>query len=196
MSHLLATDLEYTGLAEQSAITEIAIVHYNGEERLSEFVIKVHPENAPVALGALKVTRQSPLSIRTEALMPEFAAQALVEYFCNKVFPVVGNKKLKWLGHNVHGDVTRLKKLLERFGYTGWDEVFDYHLEDTAPMGSLLRNAGVLTMDKLSLGTLAEALEIESDKDKLHGALYDIDTTAKCYFKMIKLLRGLHGKSK
>ena len=79
-------------------------------------------------------------------------------------------------------------------GYLGWGDIFDYSIIDTSVIGNYLREAGVITLDKMSLGNLAETLGISFDKTQLHTALVDAELSAKCYFIMLNLMRKNYRK--
>lgn len=204
-NHVLALDLETTGLPEDKpSIIEIGCIHYNGEERVSEFQLRFQPKwDRNISLGALKVNKATPATLHT---LPEGNQQLLtnaqgleqfVQYLCFKVFPVIGNKKLKVLGQNVGFDIQLLKAGLEEINYNGWQYIFDHSIIDTSVIGNFLREAGTIELEKMSLGALAELLGVEVDKEKLHTALYDADISAKCYFALLKLQRNFkNGKQK
>lgn len=198
IGHILALDLETTGLSEHKpSIIEIGCVHYNGEERLSHFNETFQPNwNKNIALGALRVNKATPISLIVGSEHKN-GLTSFVQYLCDKVFPVIGNKKLTIVGQNVAFDVQLLRNELEEIGYVGWTEVFDYGVIDTSCLGKALREVGIIEVDKLSLETLAQALGISVTKDKLHTALYDAELSAICYFQILRQLRDLkRGKSK
>lgn len=188
-NHLLGLDLETTGLDKNStSVTQIALVHYNGEQRLSDFNMYVRPqEHLNFELGALKVTNKT-FADYSKHQDREEAAKLLVHYLVRQVFPSAGNKEIKIVGHNVAFDVVRLRDFLASYNITGWDSVFSYRLIDTATIGQFLRDTGVIKLDKMSLGNLAKALGIEVEDNKLHDALVDVDLTFKCYFEMLKII--------
>lgn len=190
--HILALDCETTGLSEHKpSIIEIGCIHFNGEERLSEFNLTFQPNwNKNIALGALKVNKATPESL-VMGVSHTSGLTAFVQYLCDKVFPVVGNKKLTIVGQNVAFDVQLLRNELEEHGFVGWNEVFDYGVLDTSCLGKTLREVGLIEVDKLHLETLAQALGIPIIKDKLHTALYDAELSVLCYFAIIKLLRNI-----
>lgn len=198
MSHVLGTDVETTGLDQgTTSLTEVALVHYNGEERLSELRLRILPKQEKlINLGALRVTKQNLDSLYINAHAPADAAYMITNYLCNKVIPVVGNKELRILGHNVSGDIARIKSLLQEHNIVGWDEIFSYRLIDTATIGEFLRTCGALEMDKMSLENLAKALGIDTTKYEFHTALGDTDVTFAVYFAMLKLMRANYGKGK
>jgi DNA polymerase III epsilon subunit-like protein len=195
MSHILAIDLESTGLdVEKCNITEIALSHINGEEVLSSFSIKMNPSESSVkTLYALKLTSREINS--NEYISQEEGFYQLMRYLLKEVFPKLGNKKLDILGHNCSFDIKMLQNFLLRYNVTGWAEIFNYSIKDTSTIGNFLRECGVLKLDKMSLMNLAECLGIEVDKTKAHGAVYDKDITVQCFFKMKKLLSNINKDS-
>lgn len=193
-NHVLALDLETTGLDfKTNSIIEIGCVHFNGNERLSECQIKMQPrKDARVSMGALRVNKFC--SDESERMEYVLGMSDFVRYLMNTVIPVSGNKELKILGHNVAFDVTWLRSALEEEHITGWSEIFSHRVMDTAGIGEFLRECNILQFDKMSLGNLAVALNVAVEKDKLHGALYDAELSAKCYFAMKELMRVNYGK--
>lgn len=196
--HVLGMDVETTGLDQDTtSLTEVALVHYNGEERMSELNIRIAPRaERLVNLGALRVTKQNLDSLYDNAYAPDLAAHVITNYLVDKVIPIVGNKELRILGHNVAGDISRIKGLLKEFKIVGWDEIFSYRVIDTGTIGEFLRTCGAIEMDKMSLENLAKALGIDTTKYKFHTALGDTDVTFAAYFAMLKLMRANYGKSK
>lgn len=198
MSHLLGLDVETTGLDQATtSLVEVAFVHYNGEERLSDLNIRILPKPEKlINLGALKVTKQNLTNLNTNAYTPKEAAYIITNYICNKVLPLTGNKELRIIGHNVSGDIARIRELLEENGIVGWNEIFSYRTTDTATIGEFMRTCGAIEIDKMSLETLAKSLGIDTSKYKFHTALGDVDVTFQVYFAMLKLMRNNYGKNK
>lgn len=196
--HVLGMDVETTGLDQDTtSLTEIALVHYNGRERQSELNIRVVPKQEKlVNLGALKVTKQNLDSLYDNAYATDMAAYTVTNYLVKEVLPKVGNKELRILGHNVSGDIARVKGLLKENKIVGWDEIFSYRVIDTGTIGEFMRTCGAIEMDKMSLENLAKALGIDVTKYKFHTALGDTDVTFEAYFKMLDLMRTHYGKSK
>lgn len=196
-NHILALDLETTGLPEDKpSIIEIGCIHYNGEDRVSEYQLRFQPKwDHNISLGALKVNKATPKTLQAGIANSEGMKQ-FVQYLCTKVFPVIENKKLKVLGQNVGFDIQLLKAALEESGFNGWHYIFDRSIIDTSVIGGFLRQSGTIKLEKMSLEALAEVLGVQVEKEKLHTALYDAELSAKCYFAMLKLQRDLkNGKN-
>lgn len=195
--HTLALDLETTGLPEDKpSIIEIGCIHFNGEERISDFSTKFQPKwGRNISLGALKVNKAT---LEKFAGMPDYeeGIKSFVSYLTDHVFPVIGNKKIKVIGQNVGFDITLLRAALEELGFTGWQHIFDHSINDTSVLGNALREAGIIELDKMSLENLALALGVKVKKDLLHTALYDGELSAECYFAILKLLRNLKNGKK
>ena len=196
-NHILALDLETTGLPEDKpSVVEIGCVHYNGEERVSEFSVKFQPDwYKNISLGALRVTKTDleDFSARPEA---DTGAIKFVSYLVNDVFPITGSKQIKILGQNVAFDVQLLRKYLKRHKVTGWQYIFNHGVIDTSSIGNFLREAGLIELEKMSLELLAEFFKLEVKKELLHTGLYDADLSARVYFAALKLVRDLkNGKN-
>lgn len=194
-NHMLALDLETTGLPQHNpSVIEIGAVHYNGEQRVSEFTIKMQPDwSKNIALQALRCNKADITDLMTRPPHSK-GAEAFVNYLVQTVFPVVGNKKISILGQNVGFDIQLLKGYLTDHKVCDWESVFEHKIIDTAVLGQFLRDTGIITVEKLGLETLAEALKIEVEQEKLHTGLYDAELSAKCYFAMLKLVRANYGK--
>lgn len=194
--HVLWTDVETVGLdPDDNPVIEVGFAHYNGEEMISEFQVKMRPwpdwadeeerDRVFVSLGALKCNGLSYSELQ-ELGSRNVAVQQIVDYLLS-VIKKVGRKKLKLGGHNVAFDIQRIRELLEEHNITNWGEVFDYSFIDTSVIGNFLRDTKVITLDIMSLENLAEVLGLEPDKNKVHTALYDTHLSAKAYFAMKKL---------
>lgn len=198
-NHVLALDLETTGLDfKTGSIIEIGAIHYNGHEVVSTFDLKFPAKtNSTVSLGALKVNKRPIDSVVTyNDVANADGLKEFVKWLMTSVVPKVGDKAFQILGHNVAFDVTWLRYALEEIGITGWSEIFNHRVRDTAAIGEFLREAGVLEMDKMSLTNLAISLKVPVVKEALHGAFYDAKLSAMCYFAMKELMRVNYGKSK
>lgn len=195
--HTLCLDLETTGLNEDKpSIIEIGCVHYNGEERLSDFNIKFQPKPGKgISLGALKVNKATLEKLASYPTYEE-GLKAFVSYLTDHIFPAVGNKKLKITGQNVGFDIQLLRAALEELGFCGWQYIFDHSINDTSVLGNALRDAGILEFDKMSLENLAVVLGISVNKELLHTALYDAELSGLVHFAILKLLRALKNGKK
>lgn len=189
MSNILFLDTETTGVdSDKNEVIEIACQYYQNDKLHSEFQTKMQLSwKKDISMGALRVNRcdveNNDLPYREEA------AAKFVKYLVS--LPGDRQNPITVGGHNVAFDIVGLKKFLAGEGYSGWGDIFSYNQVDTATICNFLRVAGIIKMDRLSLANLAKALEIEVDKTKTHGAMYDTQLTVACYFKMLKMLKEL-----
>ena len=186
----LFIDVETTGLdLDKNSVIQIACSYYTGTTLVTSFEGKFPiRQNTIVDLGALQVNKFNYQEL------PNFhdSIDQLVEFLLklpqNKEDPIL------LAGHNVSFDILALKKLLKSYNIEGVDRLFSYRVIDTSTIGEFLRQTGVIKLSRMSLANLAKALEIEVDETKTHKADYDIELTAKCYFKMIEKVEALTKK--
>lgn len=191
MSFNLVIDCETTGLDIINCdITEISMLLYNGEESVSSFNIKMDPsKESHKYLKALQITKRN---LDTEYYSQDLGFNELMKYMTKEMFPIIGNKKITIIGHNISFDIQLVRNFLEKYNIFGWNEIFNVSVIDTSTIGNFLRDCGVIKLDKMSLMNLAECLGIEIDKNLAHGAKYDTEITWKCYLKMKKLLESIN----
>lgn len=183
----LFIDVETTGLdPDRNSVIQIACSYYSGTQLVTSFEGKfpIRP-NTIVDLGALQVNK-----FKYDEL-PNFhdSINQLVEFLLK--LPQNREDPMLFAGHNVAFDILALKKLLKSYNIEGVDRLFSYRVVDTSTIGEFLRQSGVIKLTRMSLANLAKALEIEVDETKTHKADYDIELTAKCYFKMIEKVSSL-----
>lgn len=186
MEHHLFIDTETTGVnPDNNEVIEVAAILYTDGKKINSFNSFLDfSSSAEISLGALRVNRRklidSGLTNRTKAI--KLFADFLVSLPNDRQNPVIVG------GHNTHFDVNFLKKMLEEERLTGWGDLFAYSVIDTSTIGNFLRSAGYITFDRMSLANLAQALNITVDKNKTHGAYYDAELSALCYYKMKSML--------
>lgn len=185
--NLLVLDLETTGLdSEANGILSIAAKLYNSNrEVVTSFKSNCNPEDAEINLGALKVNRftiETIKSLRSE--------KDTILHFCDWLLSLKVDGELVVAGHNVHFDLSFIKSKLKKYNISGFDQAVSHRVIDTASVGRVLVEAGVLPKNtKISLKDLVVASGIEYDSERHHSAEYDVNITAKLLFKMIDLLK-------
>ena len=190
--NILFLDVESTGIdVSKNEVVEIACEFWQAETLVSKFntLLELSGSNSvEVNLGALKVNSYL-TRVESELLVsrPD-AAASFVRYLVD--LPKDKQNPIYVGGHNAAFDVVALKKFLADHNYSGWNEIFAINIIDTATIGNILREAGLINFDRMSLANLAKALNIEVNTKKTHGAKYDTELTARCYFEMLKLLRS------
>lgn len=186
MSNLLFMDLETTGVHyDKNEVVEIACQFYQNGELKKTFHTHMNTSGTKdISLGALKVNRHV-YGLHYEDR--EVAAINLVNFLVS--LPSSKDTPISIAGHNVAFDVQMIKEFLKEFNIIGWGELFSYSVVDTSTIANTLRTAGILKMDRMSLGALARTLKLDVDSTKTHSAEYDTELSAKCYFKMIEILR-------
>lgn len=193
--NILFLDTETTGLIPgKHSIVEIACIHYKDGKRMSDFQRKFISNQAILDMGALRVNKHNTASlIDIGKKMPEDKAVFdFMDYLLS-----IDNKDLHVCGHNVHFDVDHIKALLTKYGIEGWDQAVSYRQLDTCDRGRMLIEAGIITQEMggrgAGLKTIAAALGVTVDAEKLHGAMYDTELCAQVYFKMIEVLQNRRG---
>lgn len=193
--NILFLDTETTGLtAGKHSIVEIACIHYKDGKRMSDFNRKFISNTAILDMGALRVNKHSTQSLLDigKACSEQKATFDFMDYLLT-----LDNKDLHVCGHNVHFDVDHIKALLAKHGIEGWDQAVSYRQLDTCDRGRMLIEAGIITQEMggrgAGLKTIASALGVTVDAEKLHGAMYDTELCAQVYFKMIEVLKNRRG---
>lgn len=193
MKNLLFMDLETTGVEyDLNEVVEIACQFYQEGKLNKTFHVHMeHSGSKEINLGALKVNRHD---IGFKGYTPrKDAMEEFVQFLIS--LPVSKDDPISIAGHNVAFDVQGIKEYLKEYKVKGWDRLFSYSVVDTSTTANFLRDTGVIKMDRMSLGALGKALGIDVDNTKTHGAEYDTELTAKCYFKMKKLVQDMKFKS-
>lgn len=193
--NILFLDTETTGLvAGKHAICEIACAHYKNGELQSTFQRKFISPQAILDMGALRVNKHNTASL-TQIGKECSESQAVFDFM--DYLLTLDTKDLHVCGHNVHFDVGHIKALLEKHGIEGWDQSVSYRQLDTCDRARMLIESGIITQEMggrgAGLKTIAQALGVAVDQEKLHGAMYDVELCAAVYFKMIEVLRNRRG---
>lgn len=93
-------------------------------------------------------------------------------------------EKLEPLGHNVSGDIRRVKEDLISEG--SWNKFVSYRVQDTGTVGNFLKKQGKIPKEiSGSLGSYANHFGI--DNSKAHDAKGDCEMTLAVYKEMLKL---------
>ena len=193
--NILFIDTETTGLIPgKHSIIEIACRHYKNGQLQSRFAQKFISNEAILDMGALKVNKSTTASLMEIGKnCPEHKAVFLfMDYLLS-----LDNKDLHVCGHNVHFDVNHIKALLNKYSIEGWDQVVSYRQLDTCDRARMLIEAGIINQEMGARGaglkTIAAALGVKVEDDKLHGAEYDVELCAQVYYKMIEVLQNRRG---
>jgi DNA polymerase III alpha subunit (gram-positive type) len=170
----MVLDAETTGvdIIEDTPV-QICWALYDGEEKTHENEIFIQTPNYPENLSKMTGITQEDLDAGLTAFV---AAKTFKDVFWYEKPDVV-------VGHNIFKfDLMIIQNWLhktlreERFRLPEINEMYDTMMSARSVFG---------TTKWLKLETLCKKLDIEVDTEKTHNALYDIDLTAKCYFKMI-----------
>ena len=190
--NILFLDVETTGVdVNKNEVVEIACEYWQDTKLESKFDCLLElsgSKTIEINLGALKVNNYLSRLQGEVAVNREVATDVFVQYLVS--LPKDKQNPIYVGGHNAAFDVVALKKLLADHGYSGWNEIFAVNIIDTATIGNVLREVGLINFDRMSLTNLSKSLGIKVDSKKTHGAKYDTELTAKCYFEMLKLLRS------
>lgn len=153
-----------------------AIVTRNSDGNMtihSELDLKIKPDNNNsynVTAGAMKVNKIDLVKHDTEAMSLTDASRALYTFI--QTGSNNGTNKLIPIGHNVKFDISFIVNQLLKESL--WNNYVSYHSLDTVTLGLALKIQGKLPKNTyLSLGKLAQALKINTEKGELHTAKYD-----------------------
>lgn len=93
-------------------------------------------------------------------------------------------EKLEPLGHNVSGDIRRVKEDLISPG--SWDKFVSYRVQDTGTVGNFLKKQGKIPKEiSGSLSSYCDYFKV--DRTQAHTAKGDVLMTAAVYKEMLKL---------
>lgn len=99
---------------------------------------------------------------------------------------IVNNRKLIVAGHNLHFD----KRFIVSQLRMDWNKYFHYREIDTQVVAGFLKDVGLLHLKSTGLDALASSLGIKGRSAGAHNALDDAKVTARCYLKMVYIVRN------
>jgi DNA polymerase III subunit epsilon len=179
--NILFLDTETSGLDPKvHGILQIAAEFHQDGKLIKSFNEKCNTNIKTIDLGALKVNKVAFGSIKN--LTPN---EVVLKLFVDFILGLPANTIIA--GHNVSFDINFLKEWLTVNGVTGWGSIFSHRVLDTYPLAAYLKEIGAIKTDKLHLENIAEALNIAVNKSDLHSAQYDVELTAKIYYKIVEL---------
>lgn len=192
---ILFLDLETTGLDPlTNSIVQIAAEYHIDGKKQDQFFVEIKPpisQDRLISLDALKVTK---LNLNKIFNSGKDEGPALIS-FVDWVLSLDANK-LSICGHNVHFDIAFMKNLFRRYNLNGWDNIISHRIEDTCSLARSLQKAGILPNSSVSLGSLAELLNITiPENETLHNAKTDVRVTSEIYYKLINKLKLMTGVS-
>ncbi len=182
----LFLDTETGGLDPRShSLLSLGLVvgDASGVEDSLEILIKHEPY--VLTGGGMKVNRIDLARHHEAALSPPDALNQLDE-FLNRNFPAKARVTL--VGHNVAFDHAFLSEFLLAAGRDP-EGRFHHRIVDTHSIASGLRDAGKLTLQRLSSDSLFEHFDIQVPPEKRHTALGDSLATFELYWKLVELCR-------
>lgn len=192
MDYYLVPDTESGGLdSRKHKFLEIgASVYDENGTKVDEFHQLLPMDQVPgtVTMMALKINKY--LSREEFAKQP---AHDVAKSFAAWTVSVSEKYKPTLVGQNIGHDIKFINQFMEHFGYEGWSELFSYHVMDTCQLGLILKQVGLIKVERYSLKNLCEALGIELNN--AHTAVADSNATAQVWFKGMKLLKDAVAKS-
>jgi DNA polymerase III epsilon subunit-like protein len=198
-NQMCVIDCETTGLDPNwNEMWQLCVMpldsNLNQREDVPPFFIEMkpeHPERAIFDNATMRKNRKKMQLACTRGLDPLKAIDLFREWTDKLDLPFTRTglrKKIKPLGQNYAFDRGFLMKWL---GIADYDELFDYHYDDTMNTANYLNNVAAMKAERVpftrvGLSSLARAFNIEFDH---HDALQDCLATAKVYKAMLQ--RGL-----
>ena len=192
---ILFIDTETTGLSSKPNMHEIIQLGgllCNNRHIIESISIKCQPTAwSKISKQALDVTN---LSIDTLKSYPE--PQEMFSFFYEKIISY--KKRIKLAGQNVKFDTRFLEKWWNMWKTTNQHNFLDvFDVEDSYELMEItkpLKELGILLVDNVKLGTVANALEIKPDGD-LHDAMTDIRLTHQTMFDLIDRISWLNNSA-
>lgn len=196
MMKILFTDTETTGMSAnpgKNELVQLGCMMTTGRNIIESIDLTSKPMNEDaISPQALEVTH------KTKADLLKYAdPKTSFDAFYNFVTKHFSGEKIKIAGQNVKFDIRFLT-----LWWNTWkspdqlpiDHFFDlsdpYELMD---MTKELKKLGILVVDNVKLGTVANALMIQATGE-LHNAMTDIDITHKIMFNIIDRLALLNNE--
>jgi len=175
----VAVDFETNGLTLEydSLSVSIRLLNEDGSPTDCEFYSLIYSDQK-LNPEATVVNRLQESDIRS-APRPEEVVQNFLKWRRD-----ITDERFQLLGHCILSfDRPRLEKL---FGEL-YNDLFDYHIQDTNVMSRMLKDAGLLRVTSCSLGVLAEYFKITNPQ--AHHASGDTWTTAHVFVRLNRILR-------
>lgn len=175
----VCVDFETNGLTldYDSLSISIRLLNEDGSPTDHEFYSLIYSDQK-LNFEAIQVNQLKESDIRN-APRPEEVVHNFLEWRKS-----ITDERFQMLGHCILTfDKPRLEKL---FGDL-YNDLFDYHIQDTSVMARMLKDAGLLKVSSCSLNSLAEYFKIKNPQ--AHNASGDTWTTAQVFVRLNRILR-------
>lgn len=191
MKHLIAVDLETTGLdPNYNEIIEIGAIILDEDlvemDRFHRMVRPLYPQRAiNKGFNAFARSHIDPLNLE----LHPFIHTIITEFnqWLLKHNNLIESAHLSLLGQNIKFDYSFLQAAYEAANIYF---PFDYHAISIESIYVALYTAKHNCLpDKISLINICEELQIEFDSNQHHGALYDIEKTIEAFKDMLAIVK-------
>jgi len=176
----VCVDFETNGysLEYDSLSVSIRLLNEDGSPTDCEFYSMIHSDQK-LDPEAIAVNRLKEEDIRSAPRVREVVKRFLNWREENSLL-----EKVCPMGHNfISFDKPRLEKM---FGDL-YNDLFDYHVQDTNVMAQMLKKAGLLHVASCSLDALARHFRVKNPQ--AHHASGDTWTTAQVFVRLVRILQ-------
>lgn len=186
MTYYLVLDTETGGLnPKQNPVLEVAMGIYDSEGIEKESTLFSFRPYLPMDCKALAINGYLSREISARDVDNEYEIQKLIRWSTQaqtKYQPIL-------VGQNLKFDLEFMDSLTEHHGFSGWSKMWNYHTLDTSQIAFVLKEAGMLKVERFNLSVLTKAYGVENKN--AHTAMSDVKATAGVFFQMLKQLRQI-----
>lgn len=185
MKDYLVLDIETGGLSpEKASLLQIGVVFVKNGDIVYESEFNIKSDSYKVTPGAMAVNKLDLVKIHATGVTIDDFYETIAE-MKGKIF---GKDKPTVLGHNVAFDLSFIHYYV---GKERWENLFSYRTLDTATIARFLTDAGILTISKTDLDSLAGRFVDMADitSTKRHTALHDAEITYAVYESLVRLAK-------
>lgn len=180
-------DLETTGLdPEKNGIYQVSFLIYKDGELLQEFDRRIQPMNGDeIDVKALAVNSVTLGDLSTYSLPIEFYYD-FKDIIQQYISPYDKQQKMLQYGYNVRFDESFLRKFFEKNGDKYFGSLFWYPPIDVMNLAMEYLKDVREKLPNFKQGTVAKALGLDVDEDRLHDSSYDIEVCRQIYQHITK----------
>jgi len=179
-------DLETSGLdPKKNGIIELAMI-FEVEHLIKEFTLKMNlfPKDE-IKEEALKINKTSREEIFKQ-MTPKKAYEKIIQELSKYVDKYNKKDKFFFIGYNAPFDMNFLREFFLKNGDNYFGSFFFYPPLDVMSLSAFYLMEERSQMKNFKLMTVASTLEFDVKREKLHGALYDIQITKQIFSKIME----------
>jgi len=188
MNKVIIVDTETGGLdASKHSILSLGAVAVENYKIIDEFEVLIREPVLHLTPEAMRINKIDILKISHEGVSAWDAVTRFRRYTMDHFMPT---SKANLGGHNIHFDVSFLKRLWS-FGVTElyYDACFSHRIIDTASIIRFLMMSGRIELTSAGLTDACKYFGVTIPEGERHTALGDARATANLLIKMMELIR-------